>query len=224
MLGRTATLNIYATAEMEQIFNEQLRIFCDRISYDVVFHPIDTTRQAIIYEDHSLTVSTIPLQHRVPCCGFLFAEKPTLPHIRKEKMDFYNIPSSQIGNIKAGADWITEDGQIVPNSHLVMPAEQPRSYAYCSDTRYMSDLKQYISDVNMLYHESTYGDDNILLAKKYYHSTARQAAQAACDVNAKQLILGHYSSRYEDENILLEEAKAIFGNTFLAQENTVFEV
>jgi len=187
----------------------------------VEFHPIDTRQQQVIYEDRSLTVSTIPLEHRLPTCGFLFQEKPTAPHIRKEKIDFYRIPISQIGNIKAGADWTTEDGKVVPNQQLVYPAETPRSYAYCSDTRYMPDLGQRIRGVTALYHESTYADDNLLMAEKYFHSTARQAALVARDAQARQLILGHYSSRYEDENILLDEARQVFESTILADENMV---
>lgn len=221
LLGRTARLHIYATKELGSMLQAQLDLFCDRLGYEVEFHPIDTRQQQVIYEDRSLTVSTIPLEHRLPTCGFLFQEKPTAPHIRKEKIDFYRIPISQIGNIKAGADWTTEDGKVVPNQQLVYPAETPRSYAYCSDTRYMPDLGQRIRGVTALYHESTYADDNLLMAEKYFHSTARQAALVARDAQARQLILGHYSSRYEDENILLDEARQVFESTILADENMV---
>lgn len=221
LLGRTARLHIYATKELGPMLQAQLDLFCDRLGYEVEFHPIDTRQQQVIYEDRSLTVSTIPLEHRLPTCGFLFQEKPTAPHIRKEKIDFYRIPISQIGNIKAGADWTTEEGKVVPNQQLVYPAETPRSYAYCSDTRYMPDLGQRIRGVTALYHESTYADDNLLMAEKYFHSTARQAALVARDAQARQLILGHYSSRYEDENILLDEARQVFENTILADENMV---
>lgn len=221
LLGRTARLHIYATKELGPMLQAQLDLFCDRLGYEVEFHPIDTRQQQVIYEDRSLTVSTIPLDHRLPTCGFLFQEKPTAPHIRKEKIDFYRIPISQIGNIKAGADWTTEDGKVVPNQQLVYPAETPRSYAYCSDTRYMPDLGQRIRGVTALYHESTYADDNLLMAEKYFHSTARQAALVARDAQARQLILGHYSSRYEDENILLDEARQVFESTILADENMV---
>ena len=224
MLGRTAKLHIYATAELGPMLQSQLDMFCDRLGYEVVFHPIDTRQQAVIYEDRSLTVSTIPLEHRVPCCGFLFTEKPTLPHIRKEMIDFYHIPTSQIANIKAGADWLTEDGTTIANERLVYPAEPPRSYAYCSDTRYISSLHQHIMGVSTLYHESTYASDNLQLASKYFHSTAQQAAQVARNAQAGQLILGHYSSRYEDEDILLNEARSIFQNTCLAQENSIIDV
>jgi len=221
LLGRTARLHIYATKELGPMLQAQLDLFCDRLGYEVEFHPIDTRQQQVIYEDRSLTVSTIPLEHRLPTCGVLFQEKPTAPHIRKEKIDFYRIPISQIGNIKAGADWTTEDGKVVPNHQLVYPAETLRSYAYCSDTRYMPDLGQRIRGVTALYHESTYADDNLLMAEKYFHSTARQAALVARDAQARQLILGHYSSRYEDENILLDEARQVFESTILADENMV---
>jgi ribonuclease Z len=160
----------------------------------------------------------------MPCCGFLFREKPLLPHIRRDMIDFYQIPLSQVNNIKAGADWIRPEGEHVENCRLVTPAEPPRSYAYCSDTRYVESLSGRIKGVTTLYHESTYGDDNLLLAEKYYHSTARQAAQVARDAGVRQLLLGHFSSRYEDEQVLLREAKEVFENAFLTDEQCVFEV
>lgn len=224
LLGRTAKLHVYANERLENMLDYQMQMFCHDLGYEVVFHPIDATQQAVIYEDRSMTVETIPLCHRMPTCGFLFREKPSLPHIRREMIDFYKIPTSQIMNIKNGADWTTDEGELVPNNRLVEPAEAPRSYAYCSDTRYMLELHQMIKGVSTLYHESTYGEDNILMAQKYYHSTARQAATVARDAGVGQLILGHYSSRYEDENILLNEAREVFANSHLAAEMDCFSV
>lgn len=224
LLGRTARLAVYAPAALDDMLQRQMQLFCHDFDYEVDFHPVDTTRQQVIYEDRSLTVESIPLEHRMPCCGFLFREKPQLPHIRRDMIDFYHIPLSQVNNIKAGADWTTPDGEHVENSRLVTPAEAPRSYAYCSDTRYVDSLAGRIKGVTTLYHESTYGDDNLLLAEKYYHSTARQAAQVARDAGVRQLLLGHFSSRYEDEQVLLREAKEVFENAFLTDEQCVFEV
>lgn len=224
LLGRTAKLDIYAPSSLESMLQEQLRMFCHNFDYEIVFHAVDTTQQQVIYEDRSLTVETIPLEHRMPCCGFLFREKATLPHIKRDMIDFYQIPVSQINNIKNGADWVTPDGEVVANSRLVETAEPPRSYAYCSDTRYIPTLHERIKGVTALYHESTYGDDNLLLAEKYYHSTAHQAALVARDAGVGRLLLGHYSSRYEDENILLNEAKQVFENSYLCDEQMVFEL
>ena len=224
LLGRTATLHIHANELLGDMIKRQMDLFCHDLGYEVEFHPIDATRREGIYEDRSLTVETIPLVHRLPTCGFLFREKPLLPHIRREKIDFYGIPTSQIQNIKNGADWIMEDGTVIPNSQLVMPADEPRSYAYCSDTRYMPELHLQLKGVTTLYHESTYGEDNLQMAQKYNHSTARQAALVARDAEVGQLILGHYSSRYEDENVLLEEAREVFENVRLANEMDVIDV
>ena len=160
----------------------------------------------------------------MPCCGYLFREKPTLAHIRRDMIDFYHIPVSQINNIKNGADWVTPEGERVANSRLVTPADPARSYAYCSDTRYIPTLHQRIEGVTMLYHESTYGEDNLLLAQKYCHSTARQAAMVARDANAGKLLLGHYSQRYDDESVLLKEAQEVFPNSFLTTEQATFDV
>lgn len=224
MLGRTAPLHIYAPAELESILNAQVELFCTGLEYNIVFHAVDTTERVVVYEDRSLIVETIPLEHRVPCCGFIFREKPALPHIRRDMIDFYNIPISQINNIKAGAGWTTPDGNFVPHERLTVPADAPRSYAYCSDTHYLPHLHELIKGVSTLYHESTYAEDNIEKARIYHHSTAAQAAMVARDANVGQLLLGHYSSRYRDESVLLDEAKAIFPNSYLTNEKLVFDV
>lgn len=224
MLGRTATLHVHAPADLEPMLKAQMEMFCFGLEYQVEFHPVDTTSHAVIYEDKSLTVETIPLNHRVPCCGFLFREKPSQPHIRRDMIDFYKIPTSQILNIKAGADWTDDEGNVIPNDRLVTPADEPRSYAYCSDTKYIPDLHELIRGVNVLYHEATYGEENIERARLYYHSTAAQAATVARDAGVGRLLLGHYSARYEKEEVLLEEARRIFPETSLTDENQVINV
>ncbi|MGN1262712.1 MAG: ribonuclease Z [Prevotella sp.] len=224
MLGRTAPLHVYATEELGSMLADQMDLFCKGLEYEVLFHPIDATSESVIYEDRSLSVKTIPLSHRVPCCGFLFSEKPTLPHIRRNMIDMYGIPVSQINNIKNGMDWTTEDGDIIPNSRLTEPPEHVRSYAYCSDTRYIPDLSVRIKGVTLLYHESTYGRDNKERARIYWHSTAEEAACVARDAGAGKLVLGHFSARYEDELQLLTEAQNIFPNTILAKEMLTVDV
>ncbi len=224
MLGRTSKLRIYAPKEYATLFRQQVEFFMQTMEYEMEMIPVDTEKQQVIYEDHSLTVETVPLQHRVPCCGFIFREKPTLPHIRRDMIDYYGIPVSQINNIKNGADWTNEDGDIIPNARLVQPADSPRSYAYCSDTRFVPGLKEKVKGVTVLYHESTYTAEQEDRAKIYYHSTARQAATIAAGAGVGTLLLGHYSARYNDEQVLLQEAKAVFENSILSQEGMVFDV
>lgn len=224
MLGRTATLKVFAPNDYETLFKQQLDFFMAGMDYAIDFVPVDTTQYATIYEDKSVTVESIPLQHRLPCCGFLFKEKPTLPHIRRDMIDYYGIPVSQIANIKNGAGWVTDDGAEIAHEQLVEPAEPARSYAYCSDTRYDSRLHELVEGVSTLYHESTYATEHESRAKLYYHSTARQAAMVARDAGVGKLLLGHYSSRYDNEEGLLKEAQEVFANTFLSQEGKVFNV
>lgn len=224
MLGRTAPLHIYAPAGFSNIMKMQIDFFCKDLEYEVVFHDVDTNANNIIYEDRSLTVETVPLSHRVPCCGFIFREKQTLPHILRDMTDYYKVPVSQFNNIKNGADWVDEEGNVIPYTRLTTPSEPARSYAYCSDTKYLPMLHECLKDVCVLYHESTYSKEDEDMAKMYFHSTAAQAAQVASDANVGKLVLGHYSARYEDENRLLEEAKNIFPNTVLSDEGLIIDV
>lgn len=224
MLGRTAALHIYAYKDLNDILQRQIEYFCNGLEYDIVFHAIDPTKHAVVYEDKSVSVETVPLAHRVPCCGFIFRERPTLPHIRRDMIDCYEVPLSQINNIKNGADWTTPDGLLIPNSRLTVPADRPRSYAYCSDTKYSPALAEAVRGVDLLYHEATYDSSNEARAKLYHHSTAAQAATVARDAGARRLVIGHFSARYDEEKTLLAEAKAVFPDTVLANEGEVFDV
>lgn len=224
MLGRTATLHVYAPDDLGPMLKSQMEMFCNGLDYKVEFHAVDTTQQQVVYEDRSLTIETIPLSHRIPCCGYLFREKPSLPHICRDMIDYYKIPISQINNIKNGADWTTPDGDVIPNARLTKPAASPRSYAYCSDTRYLPELCHRVEGVTLLYHEATYDDSCADRARLYYHSTASQAASVARDAHAGQLLLGHFSARYDNEEGILKEARSVFPNTRLANEGIVVDV
>ena len=224
LLGRTARLHVHAPQALGPELERQIQFFTHDLDFEVVFHPVDTTVRQVVYDDRSIQVESIPLEHRVPCCGYLIQEKPTLPHIRRDVIDAYGVPLSQVGNIKNGADFVMPDGEVIPNSRLVVPADAPRSYAYISDTRYMPGLASQLKGVNVLYHESTYGDDHLPQSEKYFHSTARQAATVARDARVGRLLLGHYSSRYEDERVLLNEAQEVFSNVSLTNEMDVFEL
>lgn len=224
LLGRTMPLAIYAPKELKPVLDTMFSAFCNGFDYEIQFHAVDTTRQQVIYEDRSLTVESIPLKHRLPCCGFLFREKPTLPHIRRDMIDFYKIPISQINNIKNGADWVDSEGNTILNSRLTYPSEPPRSYAYCSDTCYVPNLCEHLKNVSLLYHESTYITADADRAEMYFHSTAAQAAQVAKDANVKRLLLGHYSSKYDNEQQLLSEATCVFADSMLSEEGMVIDV
>lgn len=219
MLGRTADLHIHAPKELEKLLIPHLNFFCKGMGYNVLFHTIDTQQQACLYEDRSVSVYSIPLQHRIPCCGFLFSEKATPNHIRRDMIDFYQIPLYELNRIKNGADYQLPDGSCIPNGRLTTPSNPPRKYAYCSDTIYNRKIVEQINGVDLLFHEATFAESEEARAKETFHTTASQAGKIAKEAQVKQLIIGHFSARYEEESTLLEEAQAVFPNTILAKEN-----
>jgi len=219
LLGRTATLHIYAHPELERLLAPQLEFFCKGMTYEVAFHSIDPSKVEVIYDDRSVSVSTLPLRHRIPTCGFLFQEKQTPNHIIRDMVDFYQIPVFELNRIKNGEDYVCPDGTIVPNHRLTRPSDPPRSYAYCSDTICLKSIVPQIKGVDLLFHEGTFAQCDAARAKETFHTTAMQAAEIAREAEAKQLVIGHFSARYEDESILLKEAQTIYPNTLLAKEN-----
>lgn len=219
LLGRTTPLHVHAPENLGPMLQHMLDFFCKGLDFKVEFHPVDTTSHALIHEDRSVSVYSIPLRHRIACCGYLFREKELLPHIRRDMIDFYRIPLCEINNIKNGKDWITEEGQTIPHTRLTTPALPPRSYAYCSDTIYLPKLSSLVEGVDLLFHEATFLHEDLQRAQETFHTTALQAATLAKDSHVKALCIGHFSARYEEESVLLDEAKSVFEHTILAKEN-----
>jgi len=224
LLGRTAPLHIYADPNLEEVMKPQIDFFCKGMNYPLFFHSIDATKQEVIFEDNTITVETLPLRHRMPCCGFLFREKPKRRHLIGDIVNFYNIPAYMRQAIKEGADYTTPDGEVIPNNRLTRDPDPSRSYAYCSDTAPCTHNNEALKDVDLLYHEATFAESEKERAAQTFHSTARQAAQIAHSAGVRKLMIGHYSSRYETPDILLSEARELFPETIAAKEGLIVNV
>jgi ribonuclease Z len=218
LLGRQTDLHIFAPPDLEKILQPYLSHFLTKMDFRIVYHPLDTRTCQLVYEDDKITVHSIPLVHRIETCGFIFREKPRLRNIRKEYIDYYKIPLREVVNIKRGDDFITEEGLVIPNKKLTIDPPALKSYAFCSDTAYSEAIIPWIENVELLYHEATFSDDDADRAHETKHSTASEAARIAMKANAKKLIIGHFSARYKDITPLTEQARMVFPNTEAAEE------
>ncbi len=223
MRGRTADLYIHSHSALEPLLRPSLNFFCRDLSFEVKFEPYDHTSASVLYEDRGLVVSTFPLKHSLPSSGFLFKEKEKERHIISDKIKFYNIPIKQIPLIKQGADFITEEGVVIPNSQLTTSPSPSKSYAYCSDTVCLEKIIPFVENVDLLYHEATFLHEHLGRAKATMHSTALQAATLAQMAQVKHLLIGHFSARYDSLLPLLEEAKSVFPNTSIAEDGKFFD-
>jgi len=211
MLGRNTDLNIYCPKELHDIINRNIEIFGKlQFKINFIYHKDESPNK--IYDDKNIEIFSFKLKHSVPTWGFLFRQKPKQPNIKKETIEKYNPTIEQINKLKNGQD-IVINNKTLKNKDLTTPASLPKSYVYCSDTMYTEDIINIIKDVDLLYHEATFTKDLALNAKDRMHSTAEQAALIAKKANVKKLIIGHFSARYKNVDILEDEAKAIFKNT-----------
>ena len=224
LLGRDKELHIYSPHGLEDIINVSHYHSNTHLNYKIVFHTIKETIPEFIFENNILSVETIPMNHRIPCYGFLFREKQGLKPILKEKIEEYNIPVQEIPKIKEGKDFITPSGKRIPNAELTTEPPLPRTYAYCSDTLYNESYIQQIKNLDLLYHEATFASDKAERAKETHHCTAKEAGTIALKANVKKLIIGHFSARYHDLFPLLSEAQEVFSNTVLAEEGETHSV
>ena len=218
LLGKQGYVTVYTFAKGIEWLRSQMDFFGGELSYELRFHEVDATQPCIVYEDKTMTVRTVPLNHRVPCVGYVFEEKTKPRHIDKAMCDFHGVPVCKMKNLQMGEDYVKPDGTIVPNRMLTKPPTPTVSYAHIGDTAYTPELAPLIGPVSVLYHETTYTQEHKKDAALRGHSTAAQAAQMAVACNAGRLLTGHYSSRYKDDNVFLNEATAIFPNTVLGRE------
>lgn len=215
--GNGGELTVHTFEEGAQQLKQIIDYFCRDTPFKLDFNII-RPEEKVIFETKSLTVRTIPLDHRVATVGYVFEEKPKQRHINPEMTSFHQVPIAMMKRLKEGEDFVKPDGTVIPNSWLTTDADPSLSYAHISDTAYMPEIASKIGPVDLLFHETTYLEDLVKDAKERGHSTARQAAMVARDAGVKQLLTGHYSSRYNDDTPFLKEAQDIFPNVILNKE------
>lgn len=224
LLNREKDLHIYAHPELENILNKHLEYFERNVSFKIIYHHLKPKVSELIFEDEKIKIETIPLQHRIPTCGFKFTEKPHLRNLKKNVVLDYNIPISKIQGIREGEDFIDDNNEVISNQKLTLPPYKNRSYAYCTDTAYSEKIIPIIQEVDLLFHEATFRKNMKRQAKLTSHSTSEDAAKIAKMANVGKLIVGHFSARYKDVNPIINEAREIFPNTFSAEDGEKYKI
>jgi ribonuclease Z len=220
--GRVNPLTVYGPEPLEEIIRMQLKVSETQLRYPLEFKAVSSQESSIVYEDHEIQVESILLRHRIPCTGYLFREKPGLRRLIKHKITEDGVPVAALPSLKHGRDYEDEKGRLFRYLEYTLEPRRSRSYAYCSDTIYHEAIIPQIANVDLLYHEATFAHDILPRAEETFHSTALQAGMIAQKANAGKLLIGHFSARYKDVNVLLKEAQTVFPNTHLALEGERF--
>lgn len=216
--GRKKPLKVFCPPQLKEIIDLQFLYSETTLYYPLEYIFTNADKAEVILDNADVTVETIPLDHGIACTGFLFREKKRQRKLIKEKIEQINLPVEYYSQLKRGADYVDSDGRVYKNDELTIDSDEPRTYAYCSDTRYNEQYFEQIKGATLLYHEATFLNDMLDRANETRHTTAAQAAEIALKTGAKKLLIGHFSARYKTLNELLDEARAIFPDTELAIE------
>lgn len=222
LLGREQPLYLYGPAALKSIIKLQLEVAATTLPFELIFYSL--TKEETIVDLPTFSVACFSTQHRIPCWGFMIREKKLPRKIDKDKVLAFKIPAAFYPSLKQGYDYTTKDGTVIYNTQVTYPNTTPRSYAFCADTIFDERIADLAKDVSMLYHEATYLKAMEDRAFARFHSTTTQAATIALKANAHHLLLGHFSSKYEDLNEYLAEAIDIFPKTQLAIEGVTFMI
>jgi ribonuclease Z len=222
LLGRETDMHLYAPPELKNILDLVLQAADTKFGYTLHFHPLD--KEGILIDDPKFVVETFHVYHRIKCWGFIFREKKKPRKINKKTITSYHLNAAQYEHLKMGDDVVTEQGEVVLNEAVTLPNSPAKSYAYCADTAYNPVIAEKVQSVTMIYHETTYLKDLEERATQRFHSTTQQAATIALKANAKNLLIGHFSSKYEDLRAFLDESREIFPASDLAIEGVTYRV
>jgi ribonuclease Z len=218
-------MHIYGPKGIKEFVEMQLKISQSHVKFELIFHELTSKKSELIFEDAKVEVYTIPLKHRIYTNGYLFREKLRPRNLNIEAIkQIDEIEICDYNNLKAGRDFTLSNGDVIKNEDLTFDPPKPLSYAFCSDTIYKPDIVEVIKESSLLYHESTFLSDREDLAIKTKHSTAKQAAQIAKAANVGKLILGHYSSRYNNTELFRVEAQQVFDAVDLADAGKKFSI
>lgn len=223
LYGRKDPIDVYGPKGLDEIITLQLKYSGSILNYKATFHTVDTTIPQVIFQNERIHVTTIPLSHRIPCCGYLFKENPKKRKLLIDKVPVHFGPT-EYNQLKLGQDIKLQDGQVIKSEEVTIPPKKCLSYAYCTDTKYKPDIIPIIENADLLYHETTFLDEMNLRAENTFHSTTTQAATIAQKANVKKLIFGHYSSRYKEIDEFTEEVQAVFPNADFCIEGKSFEI
>lgn len=218
LLGRMSDLHLYGPKDLAEIVTLQLKYSNSVLNYRVEFHQLRSDKSENIFESKTLSVYSFPLNHRIECYGFKFVEKIFEYNLRKEKLP-KQIEKAELQELKKGKNIYNSDKSLKYNyKDFTYLRYEPVSYAYCTDTRADDMYLNEIKNVDLLYHEATFLDDLVGRAETTFHSTAKEAGSMANKADVGKLMIGHYSTRYKNPEILLEEARNEFEKTILAVE------
>lgn len=224
LFGRKKDLHIYADPRIQEVIELQLKISETVLQFEIIYHPLNFSKKTTIFEDKKLRISSFPLDHRVPTCGFIFQEKKSLPNIKKTFVKEYNPSIEQIKDIRSGNGFTTKNRHLYQHHEITIPAYEPRSFAYCSDTKYFKGLSENFSTVELLYAECTFMKDLQEVAHDKYHLTTADCVKIAEESKAKKLIVGHFSARYKDISDLKTELISMHPNADVVRDNQVFHI
>lgn len=224
LMNRKNPLYIFGPPELEEVINLQLRVTNTTLKYPLEITTFLSNTKEKIFENDNLEVYTIPLKHSVPAAGFLFREKKKKRKLTMEAIKEFNVPVASFRDLQNGNDFTDGNNSIIPNNLLTSDPAPPRSYAYCSDTAYDKSIIPLIKGADLLFHEATFAEDFAKVAEDKQHSTAKQAAMIAAGAGVGKLLIGHFSNRYDDPDVLVQESRSIFQETYAAEEGKTYRV
>ena len=224
LMRRDKKLTLFCPLSVHKIVQAHLKFSKMNLSYELEMKVLNNQSRINIFENNQFSIYAFPLKHSIYTNGFLIKEKEKKRKLILEKTLEKNIDKIYYNKLTKKENVINNDGVEIDYKDVTKPGEKPKAFAYCSDTAYFDELINYIKGVDLLYCETTFLEKDKDKAELTLHSTSTDAATLAKKGRVKKLLIGHFSSRYDDNNDFITEAASIFENVIISEEGKKIDV
>jgi len=224
LIKRKNKLKVFCPTSVLKIIQAHIKFSKMSLNYELDLISLNSQNEKNIYENPSFTIKTFPLKHSVYTNGFRIEEKKKRRKLLLDKALQYKIDKVYFNKLTKSENVFNSEGKEISYLEVTKEGPKPKSFAYCSDTAYFKELVNYITDVDLLYCETTFLEKDRDKALRTFHSTTIDAAKLAKKGRVKQLLIGHFSSRYDDYSMFFNEVFSIFENVIISEEGKKVQV
>ncbi len=224
LLKRDKKLIIFCPLSVFKIIQAHIKFSKMTLSYELDLRVLNNETKINIFQNDFFYIDAFPLKHSIYTNGFIVSEKKKKRKLILQKALENNIEKIYFNNLTNRKNVVNKDGVEINYKDVTKEGDKPKKFAYCSDTAYFEDLVKNINGVDLLYCETTFLKRDQDKAKITLHSTTADAAILAKKGKVKRLLIGHFSSRYDDFNEFAEEVRTIFENVIISDEGKKIDV
>lgn len=196
MSGRSEPLELIMPLALHEWLRLSLAVSQTYLPFELHLLAVETLQD---WRSAQVAVTTVELSHRVPSYGFVFTEINPEPRLDTERLQADGIPRGPLWGDLAHGRQVEHEGRVLDTLTYLKASRAARRIVVCGDNDSPALLAEVAKGADVLVHEATFTEPVLQRSQSNFgHSTAAAVAQFAEAAGVPNLVLTHFSARYQD--------------------------